>query len=70
MASPNIEFTPAPARELREQHASLRAYIECEAPELRASGEHEILAELERIAAQMLDRLGKLEGFGRVGRGG
>jgi hypothetical protein len=66
---PNIEFTTAPAREyaeLCEQHASLTAYIEREAPELRASGEHEILAELQRIEAQMLDRLVKLKAQGRA----
>lgn len=63
MTLPNIEFTPTPTREyaeLYEQHATLTAYIEREAPELRAAGKLAALEVLEHVAAQLLDRLNKM----------
>ncbi|WP_027459693.1 hypothetical protein [Deinococcus murrayi] len=55
-------FTPDPAAEYRELCdllTSLTAYLESEAPELRATGEGAALAELERLAAAMLGRIGE-----------
>lgn len=66
MTSPNIPFTPDPRREyaeLCEAHASLTAYIEQEGPEMRASGQHDALAELERAADAQLDRLTELHAY-------
>lgn len=71
-----LAFTPAPRalyREVCELHASLSEYIEREAPEMRARGEHDALAELEKIAGQMLDRISELHAsgahLGSAGRG-
>ena len=54
------EGQAAEYRELCEAHASLTAYIEREAPEMRARGEHDALDELEKIAGAMLDRIFEL----------
>lgn len=59
MRLPNIPFTD-PRREYREtceQHAALTAYLEREAPEMRASGQHEALAELEQLEAALFERV-------------
>lgn len=58
-----IPFTPSPRveyQELCEQHTSLTVYLEREAPEMRASGQHDALAELERVAAAQWERLQEL----------
>lgn len=63
MTPPNIPFTPDPRREyqdLCEQHDSLSAYIEREGPEMRASGQHAELEELERLEAAMHARINEL----------
>ena len=73
MTGPVIPFTPAPAveyRDLCEWHASLTAYIEREGPEMRSHGRPDELAELEKIAGAMLDRLGELEALGVLGTAG
>ena len=60
-------FTPSPSAEYRdlcEYHASLSEYLEREAPEMRARGEHGALSELETLAGKMLDRLSELEAQG------
>ncbi|CAM3982254.1 hypothetical protein [Deinococcus frigens] len=65
-----IPFTPSPEREreeLCEQHANLTAYIQREAPELRASGQGDALGELERIEAAQWARLRELESMGSAG---
>lgn len=62
-----LPFTPAPRveyRDLCEYHASLTAYIEREAPEMRAIGDSDALSELETLAGKMLDRMGELEAQG------
>jgi hypothetical protein len=63
MTPHRIPFTPAPReayQTLCEDHASLTAYIEREAPEMRASGQHDALAELEQVAAAQWERLREL----------
>jgi hypothetical protein len=65
----HIPFTVSPDREREElegQHASLTAYIQREAPEMRASGQHDALGELEAIEAAMWARLMEL-GMGTAG---
>lgn len=60
-------FSPSPRVEyqtLCAQHASLTEYIEREAPEMRARGEHDALGELEKIAGAMLDRISELHASG------
>ncbi|MDV6376091.1 hypothetical protein [Deinococcus arenicola] len=65
-----IPFTPSPEREreeLCEQHASLTAYIAREGPEMRASGQHDALGELETIEAAQWARLRELGSAGGQG---
>lgn len=72
MTPPNIPFTPDPEQEYRdlcEQQTSLRLYIEREGAELRASGQHDALSELERLEGAMLDRLSELHAQGAHLRG-
>lgn len=69
-------FSPSPRVEyqtLCAQLAGLEAYLEREAPEMRARGEHDALGELEKIAGAMLDRISELHAsgahLGSAGRG-
>lgn len=64
---PRTAFTPSPAVEyvnLCRYHASLDAYLERERPHMLSQGDGAGLAELDRLAGAMLDRLSELEAQG------